>query len=51
MGSCLSAFLAEIFMANIERSLKSYHAFHKVLIFKRFVDDIFCIFNGNLNEL
>jgi len=51
MGSCLSPLLAEIFMAKIENSLQSYHSIHKVFFFKRYVDDIFCIFDGTASNL
>jgi len=51
MGSCLFPLLAEIFMANLEQSLKLYHSFYKILFFRRYVDDIFCIFDGNLDDL
>jgi len=51
MGSCLSPLLTEVFMSSVEQSMESYPAFQKNLFFKRYVDDIFCIFDGTMNEL
>lgn len=37
-------------MANLERTLSFYHYFKMIIFFKRYVDDILCIFNGTAEE-
>ena len=51
MGCPLSPFLAEIFMDSLEHTISNTQHFKKVGIWKRFVDDIFGIFNGTLEQL
>lgn len=53
MGSPLSPFLAELFMNDLETNqIKQSHLFKNHVIFwRRYVDDIFCIFNGSDKQL
>lgn len=47
IGSRLSGVLANIFLTSKENSIiKKYN--ENILIYKRYVDDVFCLFNGNL---
>lgn len=53
MGSPLSPLLAELFLKNLEENTISSSSLFNQFIFtwKRYVDDIFCIFTGNHSEL
>ena len=51
MGSPLSPFLAELFMDFIEKTISNSPFFNQVIVWKRFVDDIFGIFNGTPQQL
>lgn len=47
MGSCLSPFLADIFMDNLEKNFILTGEHPEINFWVRYVDDIFCIINGN----
>ena len=51
MGSPLSPFLADLFMDDFERQISMSPIFQKCIFWRRYVDDIFGIFNGPLQEL
>lgn len=47
MGSSLSPLLAETFTSILGQSLETYTLFYKIIFFRRYVDDIICIFDGD----
>ena len=51
MGSPISPFLAELFMDSLEQIISNSSFFKKVTSWSRYVDDVFGLFNGNLEEL
>ena len=51
MGCPLSPLLAEIFMDNLEQIICNSPQFKNVIVWKRYVDDIFGIFNGIPDQL
>ena len=51
MGSPLSPFLAEIFMNSLEESLSKSPHFKNIIFWRRYVDDVFGIYNGTSEEL
>ncbi|XP_044761991.1 uncharacterized protein LOC123319194 [Coccinella septempunctata] len=51
MGSPISGLLAEIFVAYLESLIIKHHLSHKIILWRRYVDDIFCIWSGTLDEL
>ena len=51
MGSPLSPFLAELFMHSLENTVSKSPLFKHILVWKRYVDDIFGIFNGTKEQL
>ena len=51
MGSPLSPFLADLFMDSIEETIATSPQFSNVIIWQRYVDDIFGIFNGTIEQL
>jgi len=51
MGSCLSPFLSEVFMHNLEEKIVK-GTFGKFLgVYRRYVDDIFIVWNGSDKEM
>lgn len=51
-GLSVSPILAEIFLNNLESNyISTHHLFSNVFYWKRYVDDIFCIFTGSLSDL
>lgn len=53
MGNSLSPLLSEIFLDNMERNYIAKNTIfqNNIIAWYRYVDDIFCIFNGNENQL
>jgi Reverse transcriptase (RNA-dependent DNA polymerase). len=52
MGSPLSPFLSELFMSSFEEQLNLSPFFNNnIIIWRRYVDDIFGIFHGSLDDL
>lgn len=45
MGSCLSSFLAEIFIDHIENNLILFDRNKEILFWTRYIDDCLCILN------
>lgn len=49
MGSSLSPFLSNIYMDKIEKQLLSNKTYkNKIKLWKRYVDDVFCIWDGRV---
>lgn len=51
MGSSLASVLANLFMGHHERICLEQYKGHKVLFYRRYVDDTFCFFNNENNAL
>ena len=51
MGSPLAPILADIFMENVEKKLENYDEHHKIIFYRRYVDDTFIILNGKENDV
>lgn len=51
MGSALSPLLAELFMSNLEFKIMNSPLFSHIITIKRYVDDIFAVFDGSHEDL
>ncbi|XP_050306328.1 uncharacterized protein LOC126743334 [Anthonomus grandis grandis] len=51
MGSCLSPLLSEIFMSNLEERIVKGRFGEFLIEYKRYVDDIFIVWNGQKEDL
>ncbi|XP_044755137.1 uncharacterized protein LOC123314088 [Coccinella septempunctata] len=51
MGSPLSGLLANIFVDHLESLIRIHFLFQKIVLWKRYVDDIFCVWCGTVQEL
>lgn len=51
MGSALSPLLAELFMSDLESKIINNPLFSHIITIKRYVDDIFAIFDGSTQDL